>query len=349
MKISYQAFIDKIYQSENEQLPFVAFRFPNEKELHFICQNNDTLYPIDWQDKGFVIHSFTGDKAYLLRTENHFVTEFIPKENNFYQKKNIQPNFPKFIPLVEKAIKSIQIGDFQKVVLSERYSVETSISSLSVYFERLINSYPSAFCYVFYHPKIGKWAAATPEILLKINQNKLETMSLAGTQKISEGVLPSWKEKEKEEQKIVTTTIVTKLQQFVKNLVISELKTIRAGNLWHLCTNILGDVEDISSVNQIVKALHPTPAVCGEPTEKAQQFILQNETYNREFYTGFCGLINFPAMNTFSVFVNLRCMQLLENKAYIYVGGGITQNSNPEFEQKEIQNKAQTMLKILFS
>ena len=95
---------------------------------------------------------------------------------------------------------------------------------------------------------------------------------------------------------------------------------------------------------EIVKALHPTPAVCGYPTEKAREFILANESYDRQYYTGFCGLVE---ENKLDLYVNLRCMQLKEGKAHLYVGGGITKDSNPESEFAETQHKAQTMLAVL--
>lgn len=349
MKIAYQDFLDKISAFENQQLPFVAFRLPNEKELCLIYQNDSTLYPIDWGDKGFVMSSFLDDKSVFIRAENYFTCQEEIKLGGACNQGLVLFRCSDHIALVEKAIEHIQMNDFQKIVLSQRLSIETSIQELSVYFQRLIQEYPSAFCYVFSHPLVGKWAAATPEILLKKDKKKIKTMSLAGTQKVTENSLPSWQEKEKEEQQIVTDTIVKSLEPFVQKMLISETRTIQAGNLWHLCTDISAEIKDEFSVSQIIKSLHPTPAVCGFPTETAKKFILENENYDREFYTGFCGLLNFPNSDTMSVFVNLRCMQILKNQVDIYVGGGITKDSNPEAECQELENKAQTMLKILFS
>ncbi len=349
MKISYKAFLNKIKQVENQQLPLVAFRFPNCEQVHLFYQNDVELYPTSWEDTGFVMHSFTGDKSFLLRGENYFYSQVISEGINSGTSQEIEIKINKtHLSLVEKAVRAIQDSDFQKVVLSQKISVETSVKSLSVYFERLINTYSSAFCYVFSHPKIGKWIAATPEILVKMDKNQLETMSLAGTQKVSQEPFPNWHEKEKEEQQIVTDTIVNALIPLVENLSVGETKNLQAGNLWHLYTPILAELSSKNIVYKIVNSLHPTPAVCGFPTEKARSFILANENYNREFYTGFCGLVNFPK-EEIRLFVNLRCMQLFEDTAFVYVGSGITKDSSPETEQKEIENKAQTMLKILFS
>ncbi|WP_313791385.1 chorismate-binding protein [Lacinutrix neustonica] len=113
--------------------------------------------------------------------------------------------------------------------------------------------------------------------------------------------------------------------------------------------------------------MHPTPAVCGLPKATAKQFILENENYKREFYTGFLGELNcqertsrntnrrnvennaYNLVNTVSnLYVNLRCMQLSDVQASIYVGGGITKDSMPKKEWEETVNKAETMKKVLF-
>jgi len=96
--------------------------------------------------------------------------------------------------------------------------------------------------------------------------------------------------------------------------------------------------------------LHPTPAVCGLPKKITKDFILNNEGYNREYYSGFLGEINKDFVskeNNTDLFVNLRCMQITDNKAFIYVGGGITKDSIPENEWKETVNKSMTIKKVL--
>ena len=100
-----------------------------------------------------------------------------------------------------------------------------------------------------------------------------------------------------------------------------------------------------SSPSQIINAIHPTPAVGGSPKEKALLIIKKKESHNRSFYSGYLGEIN--NMNC-TLFVNLRCVHIKKNKAKIFVGGGITEDSKPEKEWKEIINKSQTILEALF-
>ena len=101
-----------------------------------------------------------------------------------------------------------------------------------------------------------------------------------------------------------------------------------------------------SDLKQLISVLHPTPAVCGFPKLEAKKFILENENYNREYYSGFLGELNIH--DATDLYVNLRCMQIKNNQIHLYIGGGITKDSIPEKEWIETANKAMTMKKILF-
>ena len=125
-------------------------------------------------------------------------------------------------------------------------------------------------------------------------------------------------------------------------------------------------IESSENLYPVIEALHPTPAVCGFPKQKAKEFILQHENYNRQYYTGFLGELNlkqsrtrntnrrnvennaYAVVKTYSNFyVNLRCMQLKNETALVYVGGGITRDSDPEKEWEETVNKTKTIGNVL--
>ena len=101
----------------------------------------------------------------------------------------------------------------------------------------------------------------------------------------------------------------------------------------------------------MIRILHPTPAVCGFSREIAREFIIENENYNRSFYTGFLGELNLQNFNKdkkkSALFVNLRCMKIENNKVSIFVGGGITKGSNAEKEWQETVFKSKTMKYVL--
>ena len=88
--------------------------------------------------------------------------------------------------------------------------------------------------------------------------------------------------------------------------------------------------------------MHPTPAVCGWPAAEALDLIRVTEEYPRSFYSGYLGPVNMERKT--SLFVNLRCMQVGEQEAALYAGGGITINSVPEAEWEETTIKSRTLL-----
>src|SRR5690606_24397457 len=104
--------------------------------------------------------------------------------------------------------------------------------------------------------------------------------------------------KEKEEQQMVTDFIEKSLKEITPELSTGSPKTSRAGNLLHLKTSLTGTLHPKSgNVKSVIEKLHPTPAVCGIPKEEANRFIMENENYDREFYTGFLGELNLsPAL-----------------------------------------------------
>jgi isochorismate synthase len=130
-------------------------------------------------------------------------------------------------------------------------------------------------------------------------------------------------------------------------------KTVIAGNLMHLRTDIIIDTVEINFpqlATIMLDLLHPTSAVCGMPKVPATQFILANEGYDREFYSGFLGPINMQSNNNGQeshIFVNLRTMKIQNEVATLYAGCGITADSTPEKEWYETEMKTQTLERVL--
>jgi len=116
-----------------------------------------------------------------------------------------------------------------------------------------------------------------------------------------------------------------------------------AGKIYHLKSTFSFDAP--ADPSKLIADLHPTPAVCGQPKKEAMQHILQSENYDRKYYTGYLGPVNFR--NKSSLFVNLRCMEVSSEHIVLYLGGGITAASDPEKEWLETEAKAGTLLDIL--
>lgn len=178
-------------------------------------------------------------------------------------------------------------------------SVVQDADSLKALFLKTCRMYPRLFVALVYTPQSGLWLMATPEILLKGEQNQMATMSLAGTQKAEpsktvadypvEGV--EWSEKNREEQQYVTDYIEDCIKVFSEEYQKKGPYTTMAANLYHLRTDIAFRLHDTGRLGDVLDALYPTPAVCGIPKDEARRFILQHEHQSRKYYSGFVGPI----------------------------------------------------------
>ena len=375
-------FFEEIQEQYNCELPFVVYRKPNEFLVQAMLQNDEELNVIkDYTESGFVFSPFNAQEQSVLIPSNN--SKLLKVDNvisststtlciNSAETSN-KPSISnkqdktKHIQLIEKGINAITSKDLKKVVLSRCEAQDLSEENPLEIFKRLLNAYATAFVYCWYHPQVGLWLGATPETLLKVEGNRFKTMALAGTQVYSGTKDVVWQNKEKEEQQIVTDYVINSLQNIVNSINVSETETVKAGNLLHIKTAISGVLNfKNSNFKQVLETLHPTPAVCGFPKENAKQFILKSENYKREFYAGFLGELNiiesktrntnrrnvennvYATVKTVSnLFVNLRCMQLKNKQALIYVGGGVTKDSIAENEWQETVNKTETIKAVL--
>lgn len=346
---------DKISNHYSKELPFVCYRKPNEETTKGVFVNNSNLtYSDDYNEKGFIFAPFEHiDKAIIFPNKDSEIIEeslvFSTDENSAVLSHENISQKEEHIALVNLGIDAILKNHFKKVVLSRKEQVEVSEFYLESVFKNLLISYQNAFVYVWFHPEVGLWFGATPERLVTLEGNEFTTMALASTQVFKGNINPEWGQKEKEEHQYVVDYIVSQILDqsngiILEDFQVSDAYSVKAGNLLHLKADIKGKIGEFNLKN-LLKTLHPTPAVCGLPKEKAKKFILDNEGYDRSFYTGFLGEINSSSKT--ELFVNLRCAELTNNVVNIYVGGGITSQSNSEKEWQETVAKTQTIRKVL--
>ncbi|MFK7749406.1 MAG: chorismate-binding protein [Kordia sp.] len=360
----------KLSAQYQKQLPFVAYRSPKATAVKLVFQHTNELHTVsNFTESGFVFAPFDDTKRTILIPfdEVHLgsLSKFGANETANASMKPSAEAEKKHLQLVKKGVESIRNSEIEKIVLSRKEEIDSTVAPI-ILFERLREKYPTAFVYLWYHPKVGMWAGATPETLIKANGNTIVTMSLAGTRKFEENTTVAWNQKEIEEQQIVTDYIADRLKKCTTNLSVSEAKTQQAGSLVHLCSIISGRMTSQVNIGDIITTLHPTPAICGFPTAAAKSFILQEENYDRTFYTGYLGELNvkeetarnrnrknqensaYRTVRTYSeLYVNLRCMELTDTKRILYIGGGITKDSDPESEWQETVAKSQIMKRVL--
>ena len=308
--------------------------------------------------KGFLIAPFliSNETPPLFIREDFRVTNETPTkaletwiETVHFEAENLETieyeqSKEEYLKEVSDLIDLLKKGELSKVVYSRVIALENSQEDSFNLFQKLEQAYPEAFVYCFSIPGKAIWMGATPELFLQVRPNMLKTVALAGTRKISDN---SWNEKEYEEHEYVNRFIRNVLDYCSLNdRTESEIKSVNAGECVHLrtdfsvCANLSG-----SDIHQLIELLHPTPAVCGYPQKEAMDEILRRERHDRQFYSGFLGPIS--TSNQIDLFVNLRCVKIKDERIELFVGGGITKESNPQEEWDETVLKAQTILKFL--
>lgn len=350
-------FFDKINLLLTKKQPFVVYKKPNEELVSLRVQTTKKLHKlVSFNDVGFVFAPFesTADKILFpieeCESSSILITQFDnliidEKLTQIIKKDDCNTSKEKHIKLVDKAIAYIKSDKAKKIVLSREELVNFSKIDIVNTYKKMLKNYNNAFVYLWCHPEIGLWMGATPERLINIENNNFKTMALAATQPYLGTTNVTWPDKEKHEQQYVTDFILKNIEQLITNVKLKGAYTVKAGNLLHLRTDIYGELVTENSIEKLITALHPTPAVCGLPKDIVTQFILENEGYNRAYYSGYLGELNINKATR--LFVNLRCMKLTNKNATLYIGGGITEDSIAEKEWLETVFKAQVMKKVL--
>jgi isochorismate synthase len=265
-----------------------------------------------------------------------------------------EPTQAAFMTLVQQAVAQVEAGTAEKIVPSrlKQVPLPQDFDVVDI-FQRLCKAYPNALVSLVHAPGHGTWVGATPETLVSVEDGAIfKTVALAGTKPYDATVSlrdVMWTQKEIEEQALVERYIISCFKKIrVREYDERGPKTSVAGNLMHLRSDFTVDLKAINFPqlgSVMLQLLHPTSAVCGMPLEPALEFLHTHEGYDREFYSGYLGPINFH--RNIHLFVNLRCMQLFENTAILYAGAGVTIDSIPEQEWKETEIKLNTMLAVL--
>lgn len=323
-----------------QQDGFVFYQKPNSDIIYFLSGKWEKFDVSTKSNvEGFIVSSANKSITYFLKGEPRIITTDCNIKLNYTAKPFVELKKNEYLRKAELFIEACT-KDVRKVILSRIKKHRVIKGDIFQTYINLCKKYNHSFNYLFNIPNECSWMGATPEILIEGSTEKYTTVALAGSKGLD---TINWKEKELDEQQFVTNYIKEKLESAsINHQFNSTPETVTAGNIAHLKTTF--NIQTNKKPLELANLLHPTPAICGLPQKEAQDYILKNEGYNREFYTGFLGLVNNSKSN---LFVNLRCMQLFKDEYWIYVGGGITTNSNPINEWEETELKAQTLLNIL--
>jgi len=315
----------------------IQYRLPNTSAI--IAQSGQfELLQNGRIPSGFVVSDFLHQRMY----------QFHPNSIDSVQEWNIDEQQPVVISKRDYQIEAqallngFSIMQIEKAVYSRVKSVSFSIESALDLFQELEKTYPTTFVYLISSKLFGTWVGATPETLIETEGSQLKTIALAGTQRLGETT--EWSQKDREEHEFVVKAIEENLKRNnCSDFLIDGPHLRLAGPVQHLQTDFKAQLGSIPAWN-IAMDLHPTPAVCGTPRMAALDLITSREMHDRFLYTGIIGLYSTVKSH---LFVNLRCAQLQQDKAYLYLGGGFTIDSIPDSEWEETENKSKTLLNCI--
>jgi len=320
----------------------LAYRIPNQEAIKKtgdfrVISDEDTI------QTGFIISSFDQGITYLFKEDNAAVNPQFNFHSSQTQPVSIsKEKYMEYGKLVKNQIEKVPLDKF---VFSRIKKVAFDASKTEKLFELLCNAYPNAFVYLISSKEFGTWLGASPEALIESHNDHGFTMALAGTKENLSDI--EWKRKEYREQELVSEYILETLKlNGVKNIEVSGPYQSEAGNLVHLRSDFSFDMDGFNTYD-LAKRLHPTPAVCGLPKKECIELIetIENRElhFSRNLYTGYLGLVG---QKKSQLYVNLRCCQIIEDYAFLYLGGGYTEDSDVLDEWNETERKSETLLNI---
>ena len=271
---------------------------------------------------------------------------------NIKVKSNTSKN--KFLNMVKKAKKYIKIGDIFQVVLSQRFEAKLSKSPLDIY-KKLRVTNPSPFMYFFNFPNF-QIIGASPEILVRLRDNKITVRPIAGTRP---------RGKNTKEDNVFAKELLKDKKELSEHLMlldlgrndagkVSKINTVKVtesftiekySHVMHIVSNVVGIYNKKYSKFKSLLAGFPAGTVSGAPKIRAMEIIDELESSKRKVYAG--GIGYFSANGEFDTCIALRTAVTKNNKFYVQAGAGIVADSNPIKEFEETVNKAKALLNAL--
>jgi isochorismate synthase len=255
---------------------------------------------------------------------------------------------------VERAVERIRAGELEKVVLAREVRAHAAgAHDPAAVFGALRDVFPGCYCWCVGTPELA-FLGASPELLVRRDGQRAQTVALAGTARRSAdpavddhlGEQLQQSSKNREEQEIVERRIARTLAPVSLWVAASDAPAlVKVHNLQHLATPIRAQLADPVPTVELAGMLLPTPAVGGEPRERALPLIPALEGFDRGWYAGAVGWTDLAEDGEFCV--ALRCALLRGPVAHLYAGCGIVRESVPAEELAETEVKLEALLPLL--
>jgi anthranilate synthase component 1 len=267
-------------------------------------------------------------------------------------KSNTSKN--KFLKMVNKAKKYIKLGDIFQVVLSQRFEAKLTKNPLEIY-KKLRITNPSPFMF-FFNFSDFQIVGASPEILVRLRDNKITVRPIAGTRP---------RGKNYKEDLYYEKDLLRDKKELSEHLMLLDLGRNDAGkvskinsvkvtesfiierysHVMHIVSNVIGEYNKKFSKFKSLLAGFPAGTVSGAPKIRAMEIIDELETTRRKVYAG--GIGYFSANGEFDTCIALRTAVAKNKKFYVQAGAGIVADSKPIKEYEETVNKAKALINAL--
>ncbi len=295
-----------------------------------------------------------------LRRLIQFLNKILWKDNrpeveiSGYIRRTDVPRFPQWKQMIETALQKFRNGERDKLVLARCSSFEflQPLNPVEI-LRRLKAATPQTYHFSFQPTPQTAFIGASPERLYRRSGRLIETEAVAGTrrrganpeedQQFARDLLES--PKDVWEHKLVVESIRQVLSAVCEDFdVDSRTTVIKLARVQHLCRRLKGVLKKEITDGEIIEQLHPTPAVGGYPTHRAEEAIEALEPFYRGWYAAPVGWIN---RNGAEFAVAIRTGLIERERLHLYSGAGIVEGSVPELEWEEIENKISNFLTIV--
>jgi len=308
-------------------------------------------------DDGILYDNLHKKLFYFYYDENRFDQFKISTDSfeSFHSSEVIQNmNKEEFSNIVNKAKQYIHEGDIFQVVLSRKFAFDVKGDNLALY-RNLRNLNPSPY---MYHLKQNNKIVigASPEMLVRITNDKVETFPIAGTRKITSDEEQNKRLAEEllhDEKEIAEHTMLVdlgrndigKVCQYGTVHPESLMKIKRFSHVQHIVTHVMGNLASGKDMFDAFQAVFPAGTVSGAPKVRAMEIIDELEVESRGPYAGAVGYFSYNGCCDFAIAI--RSIFIQENKGFVQSGAGIVSDSIAENEFKETEHKAGAMLQAL--
>jgi len=325
-----------------------------------ISEENNLSQPImefGIYDDGLLYDNVEKKLFYFYHDVNRF-DELIVSDDSFdeFNSSEVIPNMDKekFSSIVNKAKQYIHDGDIFQVVLSRKFAFDTSGDNLTLY-KTLRKLNPSPY---MYHLKQDSKTiiGASPEMLVRITDDKVETFPIAGTRKITDN---------EEKNKALSEELIHDEKELAEHTMLVDLgrndigrvckygtvhpeslmQIKRFSHVQHIVSHVVGNLDSKNDMFDAFQAVFPAGTVSGAPKVRAMQIINELEGEERGPYAGAVGYFSYNGCCDFAIAI--RSIFIENNKGFVQSGAGIVSDSVAENEFKETEHKAGAMLQAL--